>query len=210
MRTELFGAVDGVEHGFGTRHADAGGGSALLLHQVHGTRIVSPGGAELASADGWFALRERHAGVRLGIRTADCVPLLIADRGGRALAAVHSGWRGTAAGIATAAVERFAAAGIAASELLAALGPAISGERYEVGPEVVDGLGEGPWVDRRGERPHVDLRGAIAAQLLAAGLDRAAIAVSPHCTHRDAPDFHSYRRDGERAGRMIACIGWAP
>ena len=142
------------------------------------------------------------------VRSADCVPLLLVDPRGRATAAVHAGWRGTAAGIAAAAVERMRALG-AGNGLVVALGPAILGCCYEVGEEVVAALGTPEAVARRrpGELPKVDLHAANVVQLLAAGVRREDIHRAPWCTRCRNDLFFSARAEGARAGRLMAAAG---
>lgn len=203
------------------RFRDAAGlaGPPAILQQVHGTRIVRAGelpGTEPVRADGVLALAGDPRGVAPAVRVADCVPLLLADRQGRAVAAVHAGWRGTAQGIARAAVERLAALGLPAGGLLAALGPAIGRCCYEVSDEVADEVAAGSGcppgaLARRGPggRPLLDLREANRLQLLGAGLPAAAIDSAPWCTACTPEWFFSYRREGAETGRLIACVGWA-
>jgi hypothetical protein len=170
---------------------------------------------EVRDADGvtWY---RGDPGERVpAVRTADCVPILLVDRRGRAVAAVHAGWRGTAAGIAARAVEGLAAEGIPPGDVLAALGPAILDCCYEVGPEVVEALaasvpaGRAPEVSRAvgPGQFRVDLHAANRLQLVASGVPQEAIRQAPWCT-RCRPDlFYSYRRQGPAAGRMMACVG---
>jgi YfiH family protein len=144
-------------------------------------------------------------GVGLVVWTADCVPILIS--GGDVVASVHSGWRGSVADIVGAVVRRFSVEyGVPPEDLRAVLGPAISGPRYEVSDEVIDGLGqldipEGRW--RSGN--HVDLRAFLTARLEDLGLDPAEIVSVGPCT-ASTPDLASYRRDGTNAGRQWSMI----
>jgi YfiH family protein len=179
--------------------------SPLILRQQHGSEIIRAPLAEqdlLPEADGILALRGEDPRYVAAVRTADCVPILIADRRGGAAAAVHAGWRGTAAGIARLAVEKFAGIGIAAGDLVAALGPSIGPCCYEVGPEVLQAVGGG-------SGRHLDLAGANVAQLRSAGMKAEAIFRAPWCTACRTDLFFSYRREGRAAGRLMACIGWA-
>ncbi len=223
MRCAALEAVPGIAHGFGTRDPAPGltqaaglsGAAPASLRQVHGREIVSldepiPGTME---ADGAFLLRRSEAPTIVpAVRTADCVPVLMSAADGRAVAAIHAGWRGTAAGIARSAVSRFEAAGIPCRELIVALGPAISGCCYEVGPEVPAALAasgaRSAEVGPTGEgRALVDLRAALREQLASAGVPDGSIHYAPWCTRCRADLFHSYRADGQNAGRMIAVIG---
>jgi YfiH family protein len=181
--------------------AGVAGAAPSGQRQVHGDRVLPAGEADGAEADGLLWLRGDPVDPVPGVRTADCVPILLAARSGRAAAAVHAGWRGTAAGIAGRAVAALAAAGVGAADLVAAVGPAIGPCCYEVGDEVVRALGA------PAGGPTVDLRALNRALLEAAGVPRSAIHLAPWCT-RCRPDlFFSHRRDGEAAGRMLSVIG---
>lgn len=174
--------------------------------QVHGIAVVDAaeglGGVE---ADGLWS--RRGDGLVLGVLTADCVPVLLADREGRVAAAVHSGWRGTVGDIVGQAVARLVAAGIAAEHLEAAIGPCIEQAAFEVGPEVAAQFDEA-FVERSGARPHVDLVGVVRSQLLRAGVPDAAITRVGGCTHAQPDRYYSFRRDGAGIGQMLAFIGW--
>jgi len=151
------------------------------------------------------ALMTTERGVGLMVWTADCVPILLA--GGGVVAAVHSGWRGTAADIVGAVIRSFLLDyGVAADRIQAVLGPAISGQRYEVGPEVVNALeavatDDGGW--RRGDR--VDLRRFLAGRLEHLGVESGSIEVIGPCTAATA-HLASYRRDGAAAGRQWSLV----
>jgi YfiH family protein len=153
------------------------------------------------------------------VRTADCVPLLLADRAGRAVGAVHAGWRGVAAGIAIRAAESLRAIGVATGDLVAALGPGIGPCCYEVDDEVLDAVARAAGVAptrisdapaRPGGGRRLDLHAALASQLAGAGVPLTAVHRAPWCTACADGLFHSYRRDGARSGRQMACIGWGP
>ncbi|HEX6307928.1 MAG TPA: polyphenol oxidase family protein [Longimicrobiales bacterium] len=175
--------------------------SIVHSRQVHGATVLlheaAPAGLLVApDADGHAT---RAAGVLLAVSVADCVPIFIAAPTARAVALLHGGWRGVAAGI----LER----GIAVlrdaldadpADLRVHLGPAICGECYEVGAEVPRGLGL-PDTAR-----HVDLRAHIAHRTVATGVDPARVTVSEFCTrHGDSP-FYSHR--GGCAERQIAVL----
>jgi hypothetical protein len=198
------------------RAAGLGGLAPILLRQVHGAAVVDvehgPGPVE-GDAAVWSGRSPRFAAA---VRTADCVPVLLARLDGEAGAAVHGGWRGITAGILDTVLGSLAGRGVAASDLIAAVGPAIGPCCYEVGDEVARALaavlppGGASRVVRRdvpSGRARVDLRAAVALLLEAAGVPPAGIHVAPWCT-RCRPDlFHSFRRDGAEAGRMLATIG---
>lgn len=214
-------ALPGLRHGFLDRRvgedgggwAVAGPGGASLpvavARQVHGTRVVAarPEGAR-PEADG---LVPAAPGILVGVVTADCVPVLLIDPRQRAAAAVHAGWRGTAAGVLEATIECLTATcDSRPGDLEAAVGPAIGGCCYEVGPEVVDAFrarsGDltAAWQHGAG-RPHLDLRRVAQLLLRVAGVS--AVTILGPCTACDRR-YHSYRRDGATAGRQLSFVGW--
>jgi YfiH family protein len=149
----------------------------------------------------------------LGVLTADCVPILIADSGGRAVAAIHAGWRGTAARIAeTAAVRLTEKFQIEPKALMAFIGPRIGRCCYEIGEDVASEIPDRSSILRRPEwpKPHLDLGAANRQQLLNAGIPEEQIETSSLCTKCREDLFHSYRRDGKRMGHMLSVIGIAP
>ncbi len=137
---------------------------------------------------------------------ADCVALLLASDDGRAVAAIHAGWRGLAAGIIEEGVDRLRRLR-PGSGLFAAIGPGASSCCYEVGPEVLTAVRAAPGRVKptTGGRALLDLRGAAADRLVAAGLGQADIDLVGPCTICSA-DRPSYRRQGQAAGRMLAWI----
>ncbi|MBX3228542.1 MAG: laccase domain-containing protein [Labilithrix sp.] len=205
----------GFRHGFSTRplgdfallRAPAGPQRALAevvgfdparLHQatqVHGAAVVDAAGAPDTTREA-DALVATAAGDAVGVRVADCVPVLLADPATGTVAAVHAGWKGVVAGVVGAALARFADK----SRLLAAIGPCIGACCFEVGSDVAAKIG---FVDRTaGDKAFVDLRKAVRREL--EGL--AAIEDVPGCTKHEAQRFHSYRRDGDASGRLIGVI----
>jgi len=195
------------EHGFGARHAAHWRPEPLAtLRQIHSDHWVVADGRPGCLGQG-DALISDHPGLFLGIRTADCVPILIADPVRKAVAAVHAGWRGAARAIVAKVVqamqERFHSS---PEDLLVALGPAICGQCYEVGPEVAR-LFE-PWapgISQAGTSVRLDLSAICHRQLCAAGVRPERIAVSGLCTKCMPDEFFSYRR-GDRGGRMLSAI----
>ncbi len=160
-------------------------------------------------ADGAFWLAGDGPLVPL-VRTADCVPALLAERDGRAAAAVHAGWRGVVAGVVGSAIRELAAAGVDPARLVVALGPSIGPCCYEVGEEVANALAAASGVEPTGGpegRPRVDLGLAVRRQLEDRGVPSRVISTAPWCTRCRDDLFFSYRRDGERAGRMLALVG---
>jgi hypothetical protein len=144
------------------------------------------------------------------VRSADCVPVLIADRRSGAVAAVHAGWRGVEQNVVGATLERLRALLGRPGELVAAVGPHIELEAFEVSAEIAERLRHASSVrdvvDASRAKPHVDLRRIVRAQLTDAGLPDAAVDDVPGCTFADAARFFSFRRDGQRSGRHLSAI----
>ncbi len=179
--------------------------------QVHGNtavtvRVPAPRG-EASDSGECDVLATDRSGAALVVQTADCVPILLVSPG--AVGAAHAGWRGSAKDVAGRAVAALAALGAAPAELHAWIGPSIGPCCYEVGGEVAAQFA-GDFVRAAcGGGYRLDLRAANVAQLTAAGVPRDRIAVHPACT-KCGEGFASYRRDGPKAGRMIALIARAP
>ena len=172
--------------------------------QVHGDRVVTvrqPG--FVGESDG---LITRSTGMTLAIQVADCGVLLLADRENEIIGALHSGWRGTVAGIAGNAVTRMRDLGSDPANIEVFIGPCISGQVYEVGEEVASQFDE-KFVLRNGfTKPHLAIREALREQLLDAGIPKQNLEIDQRCTYLNPDLFHSYRRDGKKSGRMIGFI----
>lgn len=187
----------------------AGFGSAgvTLARQVHGKAVVAredvhPG----TEADAVWCRAE--AGAFVGVLTADCVPILLADPQAGLVAAAHSGWRGTVADIAAETVRTLVAAGADASRMVAAIGPCIEWNAFEVGPEVAEQF-PGAVVHREGfPKPHVDLVTMVRRQLEGAGLEPDHIERVGTCTHAHPERYFSYRRDGAGIGQHLSFVGF--
>ncbi|MFN2375539.1 MAG: polyphenol oxidase family protein [Candidatus Binatia bacterium] len=217
--------IDGLVCGFGDRRAAAPTGTVLLRKQVHGSDIASAASplGDAHEFDGYprvavdaDALVAAGPGLVAGVRTADCVPLLLVAPGQGWSAAVHAGWRGTLAGIATAAVAVARSKGVAPAALLAALGPSIGPCCYEVSEELGrDFAGAGLPVHRPAtatggtSKPRLDLRAANRMYLERAGVPAANIQAVGPCTRCAKDRYHSYRAEPESAGRQVSWIGWA-
>jgi hypothetical protein len=191
--------------------AGCAGGELCRVHQVHGADLVraEPGVPfdNKAKAD---ALVTSDAARVLSVRVADCVPILLASDDGRVVAAVHAGWRGVIAGAVPAALAAMRG-GDASMTFVAAIGPCIGGDAFEVGPEVVEEFvrvfaDETPLVRRVGLKGYIDLRQAVRIQLLRAGLNDDRIDLTDRCTHEHAEEFFSHRRENGVTGRMAAII----
>lgn len=177
------------------------------LKQVHGTVCVDAANAlHGAEADASFC---RDAAVACVVMTADCLPVLLCDRAGTVVAAVHAGWRGLAAGVIEATV---AAMAVPPEELMAWLGPAIGPDAFEVGGEVRDVFLQDDEAAAAAFRPHggkwlCDLY--ALARLRLARLGATQVHGGGFCTHGEPMRFFSYRRDGT-TGRMATLIWLEP
>jgi YfiH family protein len=176
--------------------------------QVHGVAAANPRdpipAGDASCAGECDALVSDRSGEALVVQTADCVPILLAAPG--AVSAAHAGWRGTAKNVSGAAVDALARLGAQPSKMRAWLGPSIGPCCYEVGGDVAAQFA-GDFVRAGcGGGFRLDLRAVNVAQLAAAGVPKDAIAVHPSCTKCGGDSFASYRRDGAKAGRMIALI----
>lgn len=218
-----------VTAGFSTRHggddpsalARAAGFDEqrlLTLTQVHGDRVLRVRGGDdpervrTTRAD---ALVTDDPDLFLAVKTADCVPVLLAHVREPVVAAAHAGWRGLVAGVIEATVREVAdLAGAPRSELVAALGPAIGPCCFEVGPDVAEtvarAVGSREVILQRRPRPHVDLWGATLRRLIEAGIPRDRVELVGPCTRCAEAAFHSYRREGPGCGRQLSFIGIRP
>ena len=194
--------------------AAAMGAAPVFLRQVHGARVVRVGvadaapGAAINEAD---ALVTTEAGVACVVQAADCLPVLLAAPGGRAVAAAHAGWRGLAAGVLEAAVAALCdAAQCAPGEVMAWLGACIGPNAFEVGADVLMAFGAVPDRERAGRfkaqgdaKWLADLPGLARDRLTSAGV--AQVSGGAWCTVGEPSRFFSYRRDGV-TGRMAAAV----
>jgi len=233
LTSALLGAA-GFSHAFPERGlvdadlcAALGVPSIVQVKQIHGARVVEASQAAGAEADAIVARPrmsprspERSPRTAAGVRVADCVPILLGDEASGAVAAIHAGWRGVVAGVVRAGAlflagdpegdaspERL----VRPSAVVAAIGPCIGACCFEVGADVADAIeracASGAVVARRdGSKAFVDLRAAVRAQLVALGIDPSRVDDVGGCTKHEADRFHSFRRDGQNSGRMLAAI----
>jgi YfiH family protein len=210
LRHALLDAI-GVEHGFGVRDA-ATRNDILRPVQVHGTEVATvdeQGTVVPEQADAIVGRRSRQC---VGVVTADCVPILIGSERG-AVAAVHAGWRGLAAGVIERGVAALAAH-VPVSAMVAVIGPHIGACCYEVDAPVIDALTARFGAEATGDalrrtRPGhalLELARLTEVDLVRAGISSTQCGMTQGCTSCDADRFHSYRRDGARAGRLVHFI----
>lgn len=193
------------------RAAGYDGARLFERSQVHGAavHVVRDGDHPEQSRDGQSdALVAAVAGAAVGVRVADCVPVLIGDPKSGAVAAVHAGWRGVVAGVVGASVDALSALGVDPSNAIAAIGPSIGPCCFEVGEDVASSIaeasGDGIVLRRGPQKPHVDLWRAVERQLHRAGITT--IDTLGACTMCEPEKWFSFRRDGAKSGRMLAVI----
>ncbi len=194
--------------GFSTKLDDSADLPPVRLSQVHGCRIVGASDV-LQEGDGIWTMQP---GLRIGVRVADCVPILLAGLVEKKpwIAALHAGWRGAAAGIFRKSLEVFRARGGDLSSLVWALGPCIQPCHFEVGEEVImaarqnSAWHEGLVSFSPSGKPHLDLQGLLRAQGLSLGLAPTNEGSVPLCTVCEKELLWSYRR-GDRSERQW---GW--
>jgi len=199
----------GVEHGFGLRDSTLPP-DLLRPRQVHGSDVASVIADRRLEPEEADAVVSKRPGVGVAIVTADCVPVLAATSCGSAVAAIHAGWRGLAAGVVERGLLRLreAAPGQAIS---AVIGPRIGPCCYEVDAPVLTaldnrfGAGLAPAIaPARAGHQWLDLARLVEIDLRSAGVLPERSAVLPHaCTSCNPALYHSHRRDGGQAGRMV-------
>lgn len=216
----LLRGVAGLIHGFSLRAAGdfaepeaarqllcvTGAAKLRLLQQVHGTLLAAPDDPrDLPEADGWVG--RPPPGVLLGVRTADCLPVLYCHPTTRTLGLAHAGWRGAAAGIARGTLKRME---VPAEEVFVVLGPCIGPCCYEVGEDVASAIGV--------SSPHLraaaagkyrfDLPGFVRSQLFEAGVSPRNLDLVDLCTAHGTDRFYSYRAESQ-TGRLCSFLGWS-
>ncbi|MBI2083687.1 MAG: peptidoglycan editing factor PgeF [Deltaproteobacteria bacterium] len=200
-----------ISHGFGTRGEEP----VTKIHtavQVHGSEILFLDETNQNAQGDSDILMTNQKGLAVGVKTADCVPILLADPQEGIVAAVHAGWKGTLAGAVQKAVHEMVHRGAKREKLIAAIGPCISGRCYEVERDVAQPFESQisfskKILSRKSETKWLlDLSLANQLQLLETGIKESHIDRLPYCTHCHPDLFCSYRRDGKEAGRMISFI----
>jgi len=208
-RAQALDDIPWLQHGFGTRLSSNWPDTADLatVRQIHSDKIlVADRAGCLGEGD---ALITNQPGITLSIRTADCLPILMADVRNRAVAAVHAGWRGTLLEIAPKTIQAMNKQfGTRPEDVVIAIGPGIAACCFEVGPEVaIQFSGLFPERGNLDQRTKVDL---VETNLRLLGRNDGSmrqIATSGLCTCSREDLFHSYRRDRDAAGRMVSAIG---
>lgn len=194
--------------------AHLGVDSLVSVHQVHGDRVEVVAGPWDGARPQADAMVTNRPGIGLAILTADCAPVLFADRDAWVVGAAHAGWKGALTGVLEATVAAMVGLGARRERITAAVGPAIAQRAYEVGPEYVERfVDENPEFARffaggAGDRAMFDLPGFCLHRLREAGIGGAEW--TGHCTYADEDRFYSYRRTVHRGepdyGRLVAAI----
>lgn len=192
------------------------GGTLTGIYQVHGNRcVIVDDTSDLAARPEADALATRSPGIVLGILTADCVPVLFADRAAGVIGAAHAGWKGALAGVTDATLAAMESLGASRPNISAAIGPCIARASYEVDDGFVqrfaadDPANERFFAAAKPGHAMFDIAAYVAARLAAAGVTR--IAIGGQDTYAEAEDYFSYRRachKGENSyGRQLSVIG---
>lgn len=201
-------ALQTLSHGSATHLV-----TAYQIHSADAVCVRTPW--QIADAPRADAMATDRPGIALGILTADCAPVLMADAQARIIGAAHAGWKGALAGVVEAALEAMERLGGRRARIAAAIGPCIAQNRYEVGTEFRSAFVEADEHNtrffREGHDPahwHFDLKGYVEQRLRSAGIEN--ICLLPHCTYASEQDFFSFRRATHRGekdyGRQLSAI----
>jgi purine-nucleoside/S-methyl-5'-thioadenosine phosphorylase / adenosine deaminase len=225
LSLSILASIPGLAHAFTVKGSNleavlqalawTGRPSLRTVKQVHGAKVVRVLSVEPpAGQPEGDALVTVDPKVALAVYVADCVPVLVCDPKSRALAAVHAGWRGTVAGVLSAALGVLTeSCGARPADLRVAIGPSIGPCCFRVGDEVVEALiGADPGAvscvqGAQGAR-RIDLVEANRRQVIEAGVPAGQIQSTGLCTRCREDLLESYRRSSGRAGRMAALVGW--
>ena len=220
------GILAGLNAGFGSdddRAAIAENRRRAIAAVLPGARLVTVDqihSADVVEAGDWLDDRRPHAdalvtdrpGTLLGIVTADCAPILLADREAGVIGAAHAGWRGAVAGVAASTIAAMERLGARRNRIAASVGPCIARANYEVDHDFAERLGEANqhfFTDGPVGKPHFDLESFVVASLAAAGITR--IEALGQDTYSQPDRFYSFRRATHKGepdyGRQLSLIG---
>lgn len=177
--------------------------SFVVAEQVHSDRIEVVDQPGLCKNTDGLITREPH--LILAIQVADCAAIMVADIANNIIGVFHAGWRGAVHNIAAKGVSKMKVMGKNSPQFFVYISPCISKKNFEVGHEVANQF-PSAFVDYVSyQKPHVDLKNFLKYELIESGVKEDRIEISSSCT-MDDPGFYSYRREREKAGRMLACM----
>ncbi len=205
-RCDAFQEFFWQKHGFGTRLASPE--SQITLRQVHSDRVLNANALKDRDREG-DALITDCIGKSIGVRTADCVPILLLDCRTRAIGAVHAGWRGTLSEIIERTVRKMREDfETDAADIYAAIGPCIRACCYVVDLDIAGQFSPlfPEWGPATANKRSIDLPEANRRQMHAAGVNPQRIFDSGLCTSCQSASFYSFRREPENPGRMVSAI----
>lgn len=200
-----FRAAAGLEH------------EIFELQQVHGHTVITYDGQANRTVEG-DAITTITANIPIGIRTADCLPLLFVhldsadEYRANMVAAAHAGWRGAVQGIGEQTLQRLIEMGADIDAIKVAVGPCIGFEQFEVGSEVIEAAqaslrdGQVRFITKPNGKYLLDLRSLVVSQLIAAGVKKSCIDLVGGCTFSEPEKYFSYRRDHGKSGRHLSFI----
>lgn len=210
ITSPLLEKIPWIAHGFGTV-ADLRPENVVTVKQVHGVAILEPEAVPAAEPEGYDTVLTDRAGLAAAVKTADCQPILMVETEERIVAAVHAGWKGTLLRAAQAAIRRIEEKGGKAENLVCALGPNMAGRCFEVEADVAGDFEREfpgwPLLTKISDTKWLlDVSKANRLQLEESGVPANRIDHLDLCTHCRPDLFWSFRREGEKAGRMVNFI----
>ncbi len=177
----------------------------VIPTQVHSNVVqICDHPGNIADADGIIT---NNKDLILSIQVADCIPIYLHDVKNQNIGLVHAGWRGVSAGIIEKSIIKMRELDSEVRNIKVLLGPSIRQCCFEIGPEVAKLFDVKFQKSGRGDRTQLNLQGAVIEQLLNLNIHNNNIIEVKECTYC-SDKYHSYRREGEKAGRMIAMMGW--
>jgi len=197
-------SIQVIEHNLGVLNDELDhNGKIALAEQVHGADVLvvnSPG--YYPGVDG---LVTSAAELLIAVKVADCAAILISDTKAGVIAAVHAGWRGAASGILHNAIRKMEGQGAAPKQMKCYISPCLSMKNFEIGEEVALRFPT-TFINRNiGKKPHLNLKAFLEQELINAGVRKNSIDIDSRCTIDDI-SFYSFRRERDKAGRMLAFI----
>lgn len=178
--------------------------NVATARQVHSNNVQ-----EVAVGDHYTAcdgLVTQAPGLALAIQVADCAAVLLWDSQNSIIAVLHAGWRGARSNIVPLGIKKMKQMGGNTAHFKAFISPCISQQNFEIGNEVAEQFPDDFVEYDDYKKPHLDLKSFLKNQMLDHGLPEDHIEVHPECTVANGDDFYSYRREGEKSGRMLAII----